>query len=184
MRKNVFGRQFKRDKNERTALFKGLISALVLHERIKTTEDKAKAIRGQVDKIITKAKKGEALARHLLQKQLPKKEIEKLILEIAPRFNGRQGGYTRIIRIGRRFSDNAQMVLMEWTVSKSQISTRSTGSGLSSTLSVQTEGMLSKVEASNLKSQKLEPGVEVQEEKTQKTQKKVETRTRKKDAEK
>lgn len=122
MRKNIFGRQFKRDKNERTALFKGLISSLVLHERIKTTEDKAKAIRGQVDKIITKAKsdlakakKGEALARHLLQKQLPKKEIEKLILEIAPRFNGRQGGYTRIIRIGRRFSDNAQMVLMEWT---------------------------------------------------------------------
>lgn len=115
MRKNVFGRQFKRDKNERTALFKGLISSLVLHERIKTTEDKAKAIKGEVDKIITKAKKGEALARHLLQKQLPKKEIEKVILEIAPRFNGRQGGYTRIIRIGRRFSDNAQMVLMEWT---------------------------------------------------------------------
>jgi len=115
MRKNVFGRQFKRDKNERTALFKGLISSLILHERIKTTEDKAKAIRGQVDKIITKAKKGEALARHLLQKQLPKKEIEKVIHEIAPRFKDRQGGYTRIIRIGRRFSDNAQMVLMEWT---------------------------------------------------------------------
>ena len=115
MRKNVYGRQLKRDKNERTALFKGLISSLVLHERIKTTEDKAKAIRGQVDKIITKAKKGEVLARHLLQKQLPKKEIEKVILEIAPRFNGRQGGYTRVTRIGRRFSDNAQMVLMEWT---------------------------------------------------------------------
>ena len=122
MRKNVFGRQFKRDKNERTALFKGLISSLVLHERIKTTEDKAKAIKGEVDKIITKAKsdlakakKGEVLARHLLQKQLPKKEIEKVILEIAPRFNGRQGGYTRVTRIGRRFSDNAPMVLMEWT---------------------------------------------------------------------
>ncbi len=52
MRKNVYGRQLKRDKNERTALFKGLISSLVLHERIKTTEDKAKAIRGQVDKIM------------------------------------------------------------------------------------------------------------------------------------
>ena len=118
MRKNVFGRHLKRDKNERAALFKGLISNLVLNERIKTTEEKAKSIKAQVDKIITKAKKGEALARHLLQKQLPKKEIEKLILEIAPRFNGRQGGYTRIIRIGRRFSDNAQMVLMEWTVTK------------------------------------------------------------------
>ena len=116
MRKNVFGRHFKRDKNERRSLFKGLISSLILRERIKTTEEKAKAIKGEVDKIITKAKKGEALARHLLQKQLPKKEIEKLILEIAPRFNGRQGGYTRIIRIGRRRSDNAPMVLMEWTV--------------------------------------------------------------------
>jgi len=135
MRKNVFGRQFKRDKNERTALFKGLISSLILHERIKTTEDKAKAIRGQVDKIITKAKsgsqtssdlakatsdlakakKGEAIARNLLQGKLPKREIEKVIHEIAPRFKDRQGGYTRIIRIGRRFSDNAQMVLMEWT---------------------------------------------------------------------
>ena len=115
MRKNVFGRQFKRDKNERKALFKGLISSLILHERIKTTEDKAKAIKGEVDKIITKAKKGEAMARNLLQSKLPKREVEKVILEIAPRFNGRQGGYTRNIRIGRRFSDNAQMVLMEWT---------------------------------------------------------------------
>ncbi|OGH20091.1 MAG: 50S ribosomal protein L17 [Candidatus Levybacteria bacterium RIFCSPHIGHO2_02_FULL_37_13] len=119
MRKNVFGRQFKRDKNERAALFKGLISSLVLHERIKTTEEKAKAIKGEVDKIITKAKKGDLAARHLLQGQLAKKEVEKLILEIAPRFNGRQGGYTRTIRIGRRFSDNAQMVLMEWVVKSS-----------------------------------------------------------------
>ena len=118
MRKNVFGRQFKRDKNERKALFKGLISSLILHGRIKTTEDKAKAIRADVDKIITKAKKGEAMARNLLQGKLPKREVEKVILEIAPRFNGRQGGYTRNIRIGRRFSDNAQMVLMEWTVTK------------------------------------------------------------------
>jgi large subunit ribosomal protein L17 len=174
MRKNIFGRQLKRDTNERKALFKGLISHLVLNERIKTTEEKAKSIKGQVDKIITKAKKGKERARYLLQGQLPKEAIEKVILEITPRFSKRQGGYTRIIRIGRRFSDNAQMVLMEWTVNKSQISTHSTSSGL----------MLSKVEASNLKSQKLEPGAEVHEEKTPKTQKKVETRIRKKDAKK
>lgn len=172
MRKNVFGRQFKRDKNERKALFKGLISSLVLHGRIETTEDKAKAIKADVDKIITKAKsdlakakKGEAIAKNLLQRQLPQKEIEKVIHDIAPRFNGRQGGYTRIIKIGRRFSDNAQMVLMEWTVNKSQISNLSP-----------------RGEAG--KSQKLELGAELQEEKTQKTQKKVETKTRKKDAKK
>lgn len=115
MRKNVFGRHFKRDTNERKALFKGLISSLVLNGRIKTTEEKAKAIKALADKIITKAKKGEAKARYFLQSQLPKKAIEKVISEIAPKFSKRQGGYTRIIRIGGRFSDNASMVLMEWT---------------------------------------------------------------------
>lgn len=164
MRKNIFGRQLKRDTNERKALFKGLISHLVLNERIKTTEEKAKSIKGQVDKIITKAKKGKERARYLLQGQLPKEAIEKVILEITPRFSKRQGGYTRIIRIGRRFSDNAQMVLMEWTVNKSQISS---------------------IRQAQDKSQKLEPGAEVHEEKTPKDNKeKVETRIRKKDAKK
>lgn len=115
MRKNVFGRRFKRDTNERKALFKGLISSLILHERIKTTEEKAKSIKGEVDKIITKVKKGEGKARFLLQGQLPKKAIDKVISQIAPRFDKRQGGYTRIVKIGRRFSDNALMVLIEWT---------------------------------------------------------------------
>ena len=64
MRKNVFGRQLKRDTNERKALFKSLISSLVLTGGIKTTEEKAKAIRGDVDKIITKAKKGEVLEEY------------------------------------------------------------------------------------------------------------------------
>ncbi len=115
MRKNIFGRQFKRDANERKALFKGLISSLILHNRIKTTEEKAKSIKGEVDKIITKAKKGEGYARYLLQSQLSQGAIERVISQIAPRFSQRQGGYTRIIRIGRRFSDNAPMALMEWT---------------------------------------------------------------------
>ena len=114
MRKNVFGRHLKRDTNERKALFKGLISSLILHERIKTTEEKAKSIKALADKIITKAKKGEEKARRLLQGQLPKKAIDKVIFKIAPRFDKRQGGYTRIVRIGRRFSDNASVVLMEW----------------------------------------------------------------------
>ena len=57
MRKNVFGRHLKRDTNERKALFKSLISSLVLYGRIKTTEEKAKAVKGQIDKIITRAKK-------------------------------------------------------------------------------------------------------------------------------
>ena len=115
MRKNIFGRQFKRDSNERKALFKALIYSLILNGRIKTTEAKAKAIKGEVDKIITKVKKGVDKARYLLQGQLPKEAIEKVISEIAPRFNRRRGGFTRIVRVGRRFYDNASMVLMEWT---------------------------------------------------------------------
>lgn len=118
MRKNIFGRQFKRDTNERKALFKSLISSLILQERIKTTEEKAKAIRAEVDKIITRAKKGEEIAKHFLQSKLPQNAIKKVIFKIAPRFEKRQGGYTRIIKLGRRFSDNAKMVLMEWVEGK------------------------------------------------------------------
>lgn len=113
MKKNVFGRQFKRDKNERTALFKGLMSALIINGRIKTTQQKAKAIKGEIEKLVTKSKKGEA-SRRLLQKVLAPNLVDKLIKEIGPRFYKRPGGYTRIIRIGRRVSDNASTVFIEW----------------------------------------------------------------------
>jgi len=112
MRKNVFGRQFKRDRNERKSLFKSLISSLIVNERIKTTEHKAKAIRAEFDKIVTKAKKGEK-ARRMLGRRLLKDAIDKVIGDIGPRFAERPGGYSRIIKIGRRLSDNAEMVLME-----------------------------------------------------------------------
>ncbi len=117
MKKKVFGRKFKRDKNERTALFKGLMSALVLNERIKTTEEKAKAIRPQIEKLITKAKNGENSARIVLEKNLNKEAFNKIIKEIAPRFTKRQGGYTRIIKLGERLGDDAKVVIMEWTES-------------------------------------------------------------------
>jgi len=112
MRKNVFGRQLKRDRNERKALFKNLISSLILNERIKTTEHKAKAIKAEFDKIVSRAKKGEN-ARRLLSSQLLKDAVDKAIRDIAVRFVTRPGGYSRIIKIGRRLSDNAEMVLME-----------------------------------------------------------------------
>ena len=114
MRKNVFGRQFKRDKNERKALFKGLMTSLVNEGRIRTTEQKAKAIRAEVDKLVTKAKKEESHARRLLSADLSPDALEKMITDIAPSFKDRQGGYTRIVRLGNRFSDNASMVIMEW----------------------------------------------------------------------
>lgn len=117
MRKQVFGRKFKRDANERQALFKGLMNDLVLKETIKTTEEKAKSIKGQVEKLVTKAKKGVS-ARILLQPFLNEKAIEKMLTDLAPRFANRLGGYTRIIKLGSRFSDNANMAIIEWVEKK------------------------------------------------------------------
>ncbi len=114
MRKQVFGRRLKRDTNERKALFKGLLSALVLEGSIKTTEAKAKAIKGAADKLITKAKRDQQVVQRLLSKELTPVAIDKLVKQIAPRFDGRHGGYTRIIRLGRRASDSSSMVLIQW----------------------------------------------------------------------
>ncbi len=118
MKKHVFGRKFKRDINERKALFKGLMSSLVLHEKIETTESKAKAIKGEVDKLVTNAKKEGVLAKRLLSDKLSPEALEKMIKDIAPRFNKRQGGYTKMVRLGKRFGDDATMVMFEWVEQK------------------------------------------------------------------
>lgn len=114
MRKQVFGRKFKRDSNERKALFNGLISSMIMYGKISTTEEKAKSIRADLEKMVTKAKKEEINARRLLSGSLKKHELDKMISDIAPRFKNRAGGYTRIVRAGNRFNDNASMVIMEW----------------------------------------------------------------------
>ncbi|MDP2637915.1 MAG: 50S ribosomal protein L17 [Candidatus Levybacteria bacterium] len=117
MRKNVFGRQFGRDTNQRKSLFKSLISSLILDESIKTTLEKAKSIKGDIDKIVNKAKKGDnRLKVQLLQRSLGENAMNKVIKDIAPRFADRNSGYTRIIKLGRRFSDNAAMALIEWVI--------------------------------------------------------------------
>jgi len=113
MKKKVFGRKFKKDINQRKALFKGLMRSLILNEEIKTTEAKAKAIRAQVEKLVTVAKKGESASYHLA-KDVRGDAVEKLVKEIGPRFVKRPGGYTRIVKIGNRLKDNAEMVLLEF----------------------------------------------------------------------
>lgn len=115
MKKNVFGKQLKRDTNERKALFKNLLTSLVLNERIKTTEAKAKAIRSAADKLITKAKKGGDVAYRGLDGKVNRSAVVKLVEDLGPRFVSRDGGYTRIVKIGSRVADNAPMVMMEWT---------------------------------------------------------------------
>lgn len=113
MRKQVFGRKFKRDANQRKALFSGLVSSMILKGKISTTEAKAKAVKGDLEKLVTKAKKGES-AKKLLQKDLKPFEIDRMINDIAPVFKDRNGGYTRIIKTGKRFGDSASTAVLEW----------------------------------------------------------------------
>ncbi|MGH7245930.1 MAG: 50S ribosomal protein L17 [Candidatus Levyibacteriota bacterium] len=121
MRKHVFGRQLKRDANERKALFKGLMNSLVMNEKLETTEAKAKAIRGKVEKLITKAKNRKEEARAFLQPYFSAEAIEKVLTDLAPRFANRPGGYTRLIKLGARFSDNASMAMMEWVEKSAKV---------------------------------------------------------------
>ncbi|MCL5019424.1 MAG: 50S ribosomal protein L17, partial [Patescibacteria group bacterium] len=114
MKKNVFGRRFKRDTNERKALFKSLLSALMINERIETTEEKARSIRGIAEKLITRAKKKNS-RDSLFKRYLVQEAIDKLTKKISPLFAKTQGGYTRTIKTGNRLSDNAAMAIIEFT---------------------------------------------------------------------
>lgn len=120
MKKKVFGKQLSRDTNERKALFKGLINALVMHESIQTTQAKAKAIKGEVEKLITKGKRGIA-AKSLLQPWLQQEALEKVMQDLSVRFASRPGGYTRIIKLGSRFGDSAQMAVIEFVEKKTVV---------------------------------------------------------------
>lgn len=121
MRHRVAGYRLSRDKDARTALRRNMIKQLFEHERIRTTHTKARAIRGQAERLITLAKRGNAAgeekmvhARRLAAARLADAQsVRKLFDDIAPRFQNRPGGYTRIVRLGPRMSDSAEMVLLE-----------------------------------------------------------------------
>lgn len=113
MRKRIFGRKLKRTTNQRKALFRSLTNALVLHGKIKTTEAKAKSVKGQIEKLITKAKKHEKDALHFLERDVQLATAERIVT-IASVFKDRPGGYLRIIKIGNRKKDNAPLVLLEF----------------------------------------------------------------------
>jgi large subunit ribosomal protein L17 len=110
----ISGRHLGRNSGQRRALFKGLVAQVLEHERIETTEAKAKAVRPDVEKMITLAKRGDLHARRLAMRTVAnKKTIEKLFDTLGPRYKERNGGYTRIIRLGSRKGDAAEMVLLE-----------------------------------------------------------------------
>ena len=107
------GRKFGRKINQRKSFLRNLLFELVMHERIVTTAARAKAIAPLAEKLITKAKVGNIAARRLVASRLPKRASEKLFKVIAPRFTARQGGYTRILKLGRRESDSSRQTIIE-----------------------------------------------------------------------
>ncbi len=113
MKKRKKGRKLSRKSNQRKALLKSLARELFLKEKIKTTEAKAKEVRGFVEKQITKGKAGNLSSRRLLAKNFSLKMVKKIVDDIAPRYKERKGGYTRIIKLGSRKSDGAKMAIIE-----------------------------------------------------------------------
>lgn len=116
MRHHNSNRKFGRDKNQRKALLSSLALNLIIRERIKTTEPKAKELRPFIEKIITKAKKGDTATRRVLISSLinRKKEVKKVFEVLAPKYQEKKGGYTRIIKLGARKSDGAKMAIIEF----------------------------------------------------------------------
>jgi large subunit ribosomal protein L17 len=136
MRHRKMGRSLGRDKGHAQALRKNLIADLICHEELLTTEAKARMIRPMAEKMITLAKKGlaksaqnparEVHARRLAASRLPRYRevvnengdtervdvVKKLFEEVAPRYDTRPGGYTRLVKIGKRAGDNADMAML------------------------------------------------------------------------
>lgn len=114
MRHRKKGRQLGRNTKHRRALFRSLVTSLLEHERVETTEAKAKEIRGVTDRMITLGKQGDLSARRRALSFLRSKAVvSKLFDDVASRFRDRHGGYTRIIKTRHRVGDAAVMVAIE-----------------------------------------------------------------------
>lgn len=113
MRKRKRGRKFSRERAQRKALLISVARALVLKEKIQTTEAKAKEVSRLFEKLVTKAKKGDVSARRALLRYFEPQLAKKMVDDIALRYQTRHGGYTRIIKLGPRQSDGARMAILE-----------------------------------------------------------------------
>jgi large subunit ribosomal protein L17 len=115
MQHNRAGRKLGRTTAHRRALFRNQLASLLQHERITTTLHKAKDLRPLAEKMVTLGKRGGLHARRLALKSVPEADvIQRLFDEIAPRFKERVGGYTRILKLGRRPGDGAEMAIIEF----------------------------------------------------------------------
>ncbi len=114
MKHRIVGRRLDRTTEHRTAMFRNLVTSLFRHERITTTTPKAKEIKRFADKFITLAKAGTQHARRQANRDVRDVEVlNKLFDTLGPRFKSRPGGYTRIVRVGRRAGDAADMSMIE-----------------------------------------------------------------------
>jgi large subunit ribosomal protein L17 len=114
MRHHRSGRKLGRDASHRKAMYANLASALIEHGRIKTTVAKAKEVRPVAEQMITLGRRGDVAARRHALKFLRSQDIvHKLFTEVAPRFADRPGGYSRIVRLGPRQGDAAEMAYLE-----------------------------------------------------------------------
>lgn len=122
MRHNVVNNKFRMKTSHRIATFRNMTISLIDHCKIETTLDKAKVLRGVIEPLITIAKNGisedgkcDLAARRLLLKKLPNiSSVARLIDVVAPAFKDRKGGYTRVLKLGRRQGDNAEMAVIEF----------------------------------------------------------------------
>ena len=115
MAHRIDGRKLSRKQGPRLALFKNLTVSVLRYEKVQTTEAKAKEIRGRVEHMITLAKRGDLAARREVLSQFPNEPlvINKLFDEIAPKYADRTSGFTRIVKIGQRRGDAAEIVQIE-----------------------------------------------------------------------
>ena len=115
MSHRIDGRKLSRKQGPRLALFKNLTVSVLRYEKIQTTEAKAKEIRPRVERMITLAKRGDLAARRQVIAEFPNEPlvVDKLFHEIAPKYADRTSGYTRIVHIGRRLGDSAEIVQIE-----------------------------------------------------------------------
>lgn len=114
MRHRRSGRKFNRTASHRQAMFANMAAALVKHEQIVTTLPKAKDLRGVVEALITLAKRGDLHARRIVASRLrDDTQVAKLFETLGPRYQSRNGGYTRVLKAGFRYGDNAPLAVIE-----------------------------------------------------------------------
>ncbi|MEK7494062.1 MAG: 50S ribosomal protein L17 [Patescibacteria group bacterium] len=107
-------RKFHREADQRRALLKALITALITNGKIKTTEAKAKELRPRIEKMVSKAKVKDINTIRLIRRTLAESVTKKLFDEVAPKYKERAGGYTRIVKLGQRKSDGSKMAQIEF----------------------------------------------------------------------